>query len=169
MKFYTSYYANFKNIPITHMCIGISSFCPNGFLNDNGTSVYKNFLWNKGNFLSPSRELLFDKKSGFINEDAYERRYVEELTNKFSKIIDPLTNKPYESFKDWVDTLIEEFDDYDAITFLCYEAPDKFCHRHILSKFLTNVCNIQCYEIEVNNKIDNNTKQNKGIMSNSLF
>ena len=31
MKFYTSYYGNYKSIPTDYYCVGISRYCPDGF------------------------------------------------------------------------------------------------------------------------------------------
>lgn len=152
MRFLTSYYANFKNIPSNYMCIGISRFCPDGFMNEDGSFVYENFQWSRGNFLAPSAELLSDMKSGNITEDEYEKRYIEGLYKEFEGLNDISTNQPFKDIPDWLDALCELFEGYDAIVFLCYESPEKICHRHILAKILTNIYHIPCNEIEINNK-----------------
>ena len=67
LTYYTSYYANYKNIPKDFLCVGISRFVPETFKYSN----YNNFIWNKDNFLAPSIQLLSDIKNNKIDEDEY--------------------------------------------------------------------------------------------------
>lgn len=135
MKFYTSYYANFKNIPTDYMCVGISRTCPEGF------NEYKNFLFVKDNVLAPEQELLDDYKSGRETEDGYKRRYVEHFLDQFGYY------RKFKSFEDFIAAVEKEYEkDYEAIVFLCYEKPSDFCHRHILRDMMNKVFNIPCEE-----------------------
>ena len=149
MKFYTSYYGNYKNIPTDYFCVGISRYCPDGFMNDD----YKNFLFVRNNILAPEKELLDDMKSGKETEDGYKRRYVEHLLSYFGE------GKRYDSFEDFINAISENFrDKYQAIVFLCYEKPNDFCHRHILRNLMNRIFHIPCEELEV---VDSSKKQTK--------
>ena len=149
MKFYTSYYGNYKNIPTDYFCVGISRYCPDGFMNDD----YKNFLFVRNNILAPEKELLDDMKSGKETEDGYKRRYVEHLLSHFGE------GKMYDSFEDFINAISENFrDKYQAIVFLCYEKPTDFCHRHILRNLMNRIFHIPCEELEV---VDSSKKQTK--------
>jgi len=138
MKFYTSYYANFKNIPTNFVCVGISRSCPDGF-EDGG---YPNFLFVKDNILAPDSALLEDFKAGRETEDGYKRRYIEHFLDQFGYY------KKFKSFEDFVAALEKEYGDkYEAMVFLCYEKPSDFCHRHILRDMMNKVFNIPCEEL----------------------
>ena len=72
--------------------------------------------------IAPNDELLDDIKSGKINEEEYTARYLEQLSHLDVK------------------NLIEFLDEAQRITgkdlvLFCYEASDKFCHRHLFSKW----------------------------------
>ena len=56
IRLYTSYYANMKNIPANYLMVGISQFCPDWLKDD----APDNFLFVRGNFLAPTKELLND-------------------------------------------------------------------------------------------------------------
>lgn len=120
MRFYTSYYANIKNIPTNYLLVGISRFCPE-WLHDGEPS---NFMFIRGNFLAPSAELLEMKKNNDVTESQFADLYKKQISDFFDG------NVP---FKDWINTLEMQFsENYDAIVFLCYEQPTSFCHRHLL-------------------------------------
>ena len=80
IKLYTSYYPNMKNIPANYLMVGISQFCPE-WLKDVAPD---NFLFVRGNFLAPTKELLNDIKSGNIDPSEYRKRY-EEQFDEFCK------------------------------------------------------------------------------------
>lgn len=127
IELYTSYYANMKNIPTNYLMVGISQYCPEWLKED----APDNFMWVKGNFLAPDKELLDDIKSGRIDHKTYTERY----TNKFYESFDK--SYVYKSVDDWYQAMDKEFSDkYRAIVFLCYEKPSDFCHRHILRDIL---------------------------------
>lgn len=144
MKFYTSYYGNYKNIPTDYYCVGISRYCPDGF-KDNPD--YKNFLFVKDNIFAPTKDLLEDMKSGNETEEGYKRRYVEHLLSQFGE------GHMYNSFEDFINAISDNFSDkYQAIVFLCYEKPNDFCHRHILRNLMNRIFHIPCEELIVEEK-----------------
>lgn len=138
MKLYTSYYANYKNIPADYMCIGISQVCP--FTDLNAGSFYSNFVFYKDNMLAPSRELLSGFKAGKYTSQEYKKMYVTRIFE--------FLEASGETLPEWVSKLEEAYAKWKGIVFLCYESPDKFCHRHIFSKLL-NLYGIPCDEYGV--------------------
>ena len=141
MKYFTSYYANYDNIPKNYSCVQISRTCPEGLEHNSNFTKVRNCI------LAPSEELLSDMKAGKITEDEYKKRYITEILTNIPNIY-----KDCKDLKDWirkVEDIYSTFQTkYDAIVFMCYEAPDKFCHRHILAKLLTNIYHINCIELE---------------------
>ena len=76
-------------------------------------------FWGKGEYshlydpnLAPTMDILKNTRS----KEEYEKRYREEVLEKL---------KP--EFVHWI---------HKGKMFLCYEAPGKFCHRHILADWL---------------------------------
>lgn len=141
LKYYTSYYANFENIPKDYLCIGISRIIPEGFR----TSEYSNFIYTPDNFLAPSYQLLRDVKDGNISQEEYSKKYVIEVVSKV---------KPYTSYKDlkeWIiafdNNLANQGTEWKGVVFLCYESPSKFCHRQVLRKLLNNYYEIPIEEL----------------------
>lgn len=138
MKFYTSYYAKYKEIPKDYMCIGISRVCP--FKDWNISGTFPNFIFYKNNELAPSEDLLSGYKDGKYTEQDYKRIYVTQVFNWFKDL--------NMTVGEWAERLAEIFYGYRAVVFLCYETPDKFCHRHILRKFM-NLQGIDCEEFDI--------------------
>lgn len=89
MKFFTSYFGNYHNIPDSYQCISIARFPPDEFKHP---PVNCNRL--QGDMLAPSAELLDKIKSGKISEEEYSKEYVIEL----AKILE---EKGYYSFKEY--------------------------------------------------------------------
>lgn len=162
MHFYTSYYANYNNIPKNYMCIGISQYCPEWFKNND----LKNFLWVKDNVFAPSAELLADSKSGQIDQDEYKKRYVTEVFQRLSA-----RNKG-NNIVSWAqlakDTYSQMSTQYDALVFLCYERPHEFCHRHILAK-LFNYYGIECEELGVQTNKPKQKNSSEQTQTTALF
>lgn len=144
MKHYTSYYANYKNIPKSYMCVGISRMCPKWFLENQ--NELKNFLWVKDNILAPSEQLLNSAKHGNTDISQYKKEYIETLFKKIKEV-------GYKDIPDFIHQVDDSFSNclssYDAIVFMCYESPNEFCHRHLLRRLLNNVYNIDCEEYGV--------------------
>lgn len=138
MRFYTSYYANFKNIPTNYVCVGISRTCPDGF---EGKS---NFVFVKDNFLAPPAGLLRDMKDGNETEEGYKRRYIKHILETFSE------GRKFKDFPSFIEKVEENYkNQYDAVVFLCYEKPESFCHRHILRAMMNKIFRIPCEELAV--------------------
>ena len=78
--------------------------------------------------LCPSWNLVSNYKEGRINEQEYIKRYHEEYLNKLDskKVFDEIGK----------DSII-----------LCYERPEKFCHRHLVSQWLSTNLSIQIEEL----------------------
>ena len=69
--------------------------------------------------LKPPQNLVLDYKSGKITEKEYTRIYKEQLNNL----------DPFQVYNDLKDSIL-----------LCWEPPGRFCHRHLVSKWIsTNV------------------------------
>lgn len=121
---YTSYFAKISKIPKDAVVLSISRFPPKWL------PQVKSFLE-----LAPSANLLSGYKAGEVNEDQYRKTFNEYLSQ-----IDP--------------EIIREQLDFEAcgqdIYLLCYEAPDKFCHRHLVRDWL-NINGIKCEEAKYDN------------------
>ena len=118
---YTSFYANYKAYSDFYR-IGISRKTPN-----NAADISLKFL-------APDSSLLYDYKNGSIGEEEYARRYLsslEELHNNGTLDI-------------FVHYLINHSMD---VVLLCYERPDKFCHRHLLADYLNKQYGLEIKEL----------------------
>lgn len=141
MKHFTSYYANFGNIPKDYMCIGISRTCPEWFKDKN----ISNFMFIRDNVLAPSESILYSYKNGTITEEEYKKQYITDVLSKVQNELKEL------SIPSWISKMdvhfATEFDTkYQGIVFMCYEKPSDFCHRHLFRRMLTNVYGIPCEE-----------------------
>lgn len=75
-------------------------------------------------FFAPTWDIYSNYKKGNLNEFGYLERFKSEILG----VID------IGSLKQFIDnTMINNKKD---IILLCYETPDKFCHRHIVADFL---------------------------------
>ena len=85
--------------------------------------------------LAPTGEIIGAKN----NPEAYEDKYRRDILSKVS---------PRDVLRD-----LEKYAGYsgkDKVVLLCYEAPDKFCHRHIVARWLENYTGKTIEEINVN-------------------
>ena len=80
----------------------------------------------------PPIELVKGHKSGMISDEEYTSRYLSQLEEYEHHIMLNLR-----------DILMSNDSD---IILLCYEKPGRFCHRHILSKWLSNKLGIEVAE-----------------------
>ncbi len=145
MKHFTSYYANYKNIPKNYLCIGISRKCPEWFANN--SESLGNFLFVKNNFLAPSEKLLNGAKNGSIDISEYKKIYIEEL---FYRTTVEMKYKDIVDFINQIDSFYSTCSTpYDGLVFMCYESPHEFCHRHLFRRLLTNIYHIDCEEFGV--------------------
>lgn len=128
MKLYTSCYSRMNRFPDNWLCIGISRFIPNELQ----TTEIKNFLYTPNSILAPSKELLSDIKAGKINNEEYARRYYTELGQSIKRL-------GFSSSNEYFARMISELSrggEWEATVFLCYENPNEFCHRHLLSALM---------------------------------
>lgn len=108
---YTSYFGNLRNIPKNIFKIAISRTLPV----EHCAVIYQ--------YLMPTQMDLFSYR---VNHDAafYANNYRANVLSKLN---------PHDVVKDLYD-----LSDGRDIVLLCYEKPPKFCHRHIVSKWLTD-------------------------------
>ena len=118
---YTSYYANYKAYSGFYR-IGISRKTPN-----NATDISLKFL-------APDSSLLYDYKNGSIGEEEYARRYLSSLEELHD-------NETLDKFTHY---LINHSMD---VVLLCYERPDKLCHRHLLADYLNRHYGLEIREL----------------------
>lgn len=124
---YTSYFGNLNKIKknIEHfnnpLICSISNQKPQ-FLDDTILD------WS---FLGPTKDLLYLYKQGKIDENIYTLNYLNNINLNWVEL-----NKLFKS--------VENRD----VIMLCYEKPDKFCHRHLLSVFI-NEKGYKCKELTI--------------------
>ena len=79
--------------------------------------------------LFPSNKILWDYKKGKIDEMEYTSKYLDQLNELgVHRII----------------KMIQIFG--DNVVLLCWESPEKFCHRHILADYINKNSNINVEE-----------------------
>lgn len=123
MRIYTSYFANIKNIPDNITTISICNKTPEWYRG----AQYKP--------LAPKIGLLLEWKGPTnLHQDA--EYYVKEYSNQVLKALS--CDKVYNDLS----SLSQGYD----ICLLCYESPNKFCHRHLVADWLTKN-NIPCSEL----------------------
>lgn len=118
MKLYTSYFANIRNIPNNILPCAIIYKLPKGF---NGLHYPK---------LGPSYSIFSEYKATY-DTNRYTQRYINEILYYLN---------PQEVVNDLY--LLGNGND---IVMLCYERPNLFCHRHIVSNWLNNN-GFECFE-----------------------
>lgn len=113
MKIFTSYYAMLRKMNLAaYTLIRVSATRPD---------------WSYGipmkdmPELYPSYSLLHDYKHNGLSWEEYTQRYIRQLDTLDA-------DKVYEH--------LEELSDGKDIVLLCYEAPNKNCHRHIIGQWL---------------------------------
>ena len=79
--------------------------------------------------LFPSDKILWDHKKGKIDEMEYTSKYLDQLN---------------ELGVDRIIKMIQIFG--DNVVLLCWESPEKFCHRHILADYINKNSNINVEE-----------------------
>ena len=79
--------------------------------------------------LFPSDKILWDYKKGKIDEMEYTSKYLNQLNER------------------GVDRIIKMIQIFgDNVVLLCWESPEKFCHRHILADYINKNSNINVEE-----------------------
>ena len=79
--------------------------------------------------LFPSNKILWDYKKGKIDEMEYTSKYLDQLN---------------ELGVDRIIKMIQIFG--NNVVLLCWESPEKFCHRHILADYINKNSNINVEE-----------------------
>lgn len=106
MRIYTSSFSQLKTIPKEILKINIARWQPK----------WTDFL----NYpkLYPPVDLLMEYKDGRVSEEEYTKIYNDKVLKKlnFSEILIEL----------------KRISNGNDMVFLCYEAKDKFCHRHLV-------------------------------------
>lgn len=113
---YTTYFSNIKNLPDNVVPIAICGKVPDGW-----TGFRCKRLAPKWNFF---------KRWKITGDNKY---YIREFNEQ---VLKPLN--PHEVVKSLMDRYGEN------IALVCYERPDKFCHRHLVAEWLRQAG----YEVE---------------------
>lgn len=108
MKIYTTYFANLKKLPKNIVPIAISLSKPIPM-----TSYEK---------LYPTWNILNAYKNG-----GDEEKYIKEYTVIVLNRLNP--NAVYEDLK--------RLSNGNDVALVCYERPEKFCHRHLVAEWMT--------------------------------
>ena len=86
--------------------------------------------------LFPSDKILWDHKKGKIDEMEYTSKYLDQLN---------------ELGIDRIIKMIQIFG--DNVVLLCWESPEKFCHRHILADYINKNSGVVVEEFGKENEI----------------
>ena len=108
-KIYTSYFAKANQFDD-------SKFIKIAISNSNPLNLFKAKI-----FIPDWKTIVSPHKLGLISDEVYELRYVSQLDEKL------------EFIKDVLDKLVNLDKD---IILMCYESPEKFCHRRVLSEWI---------------------------------
>ena len=115
MKIFTSYYKKIADNSHGLIAVRISTTQPAWFSSCNSAIPE----------LYPGMEMVNDYKSGSLSDEEYIIKYKQKLSElDDTKIIKKL------------EKLSHTFGDRD-IVLLCYEAPGKLCHRHLVAEWLS--------------------------------
>lgn len=107
---YTSYFAKLRCIPKNIVPISIAAKTPDW---------YSGLTYKK---LAPKYQFFMEWKKTRDN-----RYYIEHFNNEVLKVLNP-----YDVINDFKSMTNNAND----IVLLCYETPDKFCHRHLVAGWL---------------------------------
>lgn len=106
----TSYFANWRKLVADgYLMVSIARYPPRTF---DGYKIP---------YVAPQLDILYMYKQGMIDRCQYEQMYRRQLKDLVDRGVLPSCLKRFLSGK---------------FAFCCYEKPDDFCHRHILSAFL---------------------------------
>lgn len=118
---YTGYYNRLKEYDAAGLkTVSISKTIPKGLV-----------VYGKIPELSPDDSILWRYKNKEIDEMEYTSRYLDQL--------------------DWIgirNILLKIHHFGNDVVLLCWEAPDKFCHRHILADYINNRTKLEIKEYE---------------------
>lgn len=124
--FYTSYFANLKNLPPNTIPISICAKAPDW---------YKGLQYKK---LAPKYGFFMEWKRTHDNDYYVEHFNNEVLSNLNPRkvVLDLQTLFPKEIRERYQGDIWESPDIHIAL--ICYEKPSDFCHRHLVAKWLTD-------------------------------
>lgn len=136
MDLYTTYFANLGDLPETILPISICGKAP---------EWYKGIQYKK---LAPKYDFFMKWKETHDNE-YYIKCFNEQVLAPISccEVYEDLMNRK---------TLAEIKDEkhYDGVALVCYETPDKFCHRHLVAGWFAK----NGYEISEYDKLNLKSK-----------
>lgn len=121
MTIYTTYFANVRNLPSDIIPISISGKAPSWW-----TGLEYKKLAPKYSFFSVWKETQ--------DNEYYTQRFYEEVLAKLS---------PTQVINDFITMLPQG----TSVALVCYEAPSKFCHRHLVADWL-NANGINTKEVD---------------------
>ena len=120
MKIFTTYFANVRNLPQHIVPISISGKAPDWW---NGLE-YKR-LAPKYSFFSVWKETQ--------DNEYYIKHFYEEVLSKLTP-------------KQVIDDIVVKLPQETTFALVCYEAPNKFCHRHLVAEWLKTDGDIEVEE-----------------------
>lgn len=123
---YTSYFAKLRNLPQDVVPVAICAKIPDW---------YSGLYYRK---LAPSYDILMNYRiTG--DEQKYRQQYWSGVLKKLTvaEVRSDLRKLLELNGYTWQNT----------IALICYESPEKFCHRHLVSEWM-RACGIQCREWE---------------------
>lgn len=104
---------------------------------DNGVSICRLtpswYIGHEYRDLSPKYWMLSKYQDGTIDEDEYTRLFYRHVLSKLD------ASKVYSELRSMVGS--------DDIVLLCYEEPDKFCHRYIVAEWFKRELGIDILEL----------------------
>ena len=121
---YTTYFANIKKC--NGIFYAVSGYVPQFYqkLIDENNYKYKRYIG-----FAPKKDWWFQWKKGQLNNEKFIQLYYETVLNKLN-----------------IKDIEKQFSNHLQDVFLvCYEKPNDFCHRHLISQWL-NRNNIACIE-----------------------
>ena len=121
MRIYTSYYANMRNIPDNIIPISIAGEAPDWY---NGLEYKK---------LAPKVGFFNEWKKNGLPNSWYTSRFKHEVLRTLDA-----ESVFYE---------LEQLSGGKDCVLLCYEKPGSFCHRHLVSEWLSSQLDIIVYEL----------------------
>lgn len=136
MNIYTSYFGNVKKIreQIPDMClVSVAGKTPSWFLDMSNHYSYK--------ALAP-KYLWWREWHDRFSDDLESAKSIEFYGLKYCNTV--LNNLNANAIKNEMRRLSNDND----VCLLCYETPEKFCHRHLICNWL-NENGIECKELEI--------------------
>lgn len=131
---FTSYFGNMKNIRQKNpdiVFISIAGNTPDWVINQENCFQMREFA-PKYNWWKEWHEKFKDRYESEESKRWYEKRYFDTILSSLN------LNDVMKSLK--------AFSNGKDVCFLCYETPEKFCHRHLMSKWLTDA-GVNCEEM----------------------